>query len=512
LLLTLAVAALAAAPAMAEKNERASPPADRTEAPAAAPAPTAPVAARLPILLASALPADITAEERAALNKFYAGQNHRPVWVGEGQVTQAGAVALRRLLSLAESGAVDLGALDEALAARRGERSPAALAELELLIGAALVRAALDPRDPLRPGPRPQVLASAAAAPALARFLDIWLPPDPGFWRLRRAVGDYRALVAAGGWPEVQPGPRLEPGMAGPRVEQLRRRLLASGDLAASAGSAGGFDDALAEALIRFQNRHGLEADGVAGKDTIAALNLSAAARLAQLEANLRRRHGEARDWGRRYLAVNVAAARYRLVEDGRPVFDAVAIVGLPTWPTPLLSSEIGRLELNPYWTVPPRIEAEEIGPAIAADPNYMASHNMEWFGGMIRQRPGPGNALGAVKFLFDNPHSVYLHDTNQPKLFGRAERHLSHGCIRLPNARELAAWLLKDRPDWPRERIDEVIRSRRNTPVALPRPLPIHLHYDTAWVDEDGTVQFRPDLYGRDSGTPVAEIKEGSV
>ena len=514
LLLTIALTVLVAAPGMAEQQERASPPAKTESAPAVAPAPVAAaIPAGLRAILAGAadMPADISGE-RAALNKFYAGQNYRPIWVGDGGVTQAGAIALDRLLRLDESGALDLAPLAGAMSARRGDKMPAGLARLEALISAALVRAAIDPRDPLAPGPRPQVLASAAAAPAMSRFLDFWLPPDPGFWRLRQAVADYRAIAAAGGWPLVTPGPRLELGMTGARVDELRRRLIATGDLAAAAGPAGSFDGAVADAVSRFQNRHGLEPDGVAGKDTIAALNISAAVRLASLEANLKRRLGEARNWGRRYLAVNIAAARYRLVDGGVAVFDEVAIVGLPSWPTPVLSSEVDRLELNPYWTVPPRIEALELGPAISADPNYMKSHDMEWVDGMIRQRPGPNNALGAVKFLFPNAYSVYLHDTNQPKLFQRAERHLSHGCIRLPNARELAAWLLRDRADWPRQRIDEVIATRRNTGVALARGLPVHLHYDTAWVDDDGTVQFRPDIYGRDSDAPVAELREGSV
>jgi murein L,D-transpeptidase YcbB/YkuD len=196
---------------------------------------------------------------------------------------------------------------------------------------------------------------------------------------------------------------------------------------------------------------------------------------------------------------VNIPAATYRLVEDGQPVFENVTIVGQPDWPTPEVDSQIERIEFNPFWTVPPRIARLELLPKIRQDPEYLARHNMRQVAGMYRQDPGADNALGRVKFLFPNPHAVYLHDTNSPRLFQRQARYLSHGCVRVSNALDLAERLLEDEANWSREEIAEVLRRGKNRQATLSQPMPIHLVYDTAWVDDAGTVNFRDDIYGRD-------------
>ncbi len=317
--------------------------------------------------------------------------------------------------------------------------------------------------------------------------------------RLRAALARYRAIEAAGGWPTVPDGPNLEAGAEGARVALLRRRLQATGDLDETAAATAPFDAALDSSVRRFQARHGLAVDGIVGRRTLAALNRPVGARIATLELNLRRLEREARDWGERYLVVNVAAARYRLVEPGRPTVERPAIVGRPDWETPSLEGLIDRLEFNPTWTVPPRILRLELLPKIERDPDYLARHDMEWVDGLLRQAPGPNNPLGRVKFLFDNPYSVYLHDTSSPRLFERAERFLSHGCVRVADALDLARRLLRGDPDWPAERIEAVVASGRTERVRLSRPLPLHIVYDTAWVEENGIVNFRDDVYGRD-------------
>jgi murein L,D-transpeptidase YcbB/YkuD len=230
--------------------------------------------------------------------------------------------------------------------------------------------------------------------------------------------------------------------------------------------------------------------------------------RLATMEANLRRLQQQSRDWGDTYVAVNIAAARYRLIRDGETVVEQVAIVGQPDWKTPEIDSQIERIELNPYWTVPTRIALLEVGPEIEKDPDYLAKHNMRKVGDFYRQDPGPGNALGKAKFLFPNGYDVYLHDTNSPRLFEREVRFLSHGCVRVPNAVELAEHLLQDDSNWTRERIDATIGRGKNRSIELATPVPVHLVYDTAWVDESGEVQFRKDIYGRDADLLVAAAK----
>jgi murein L,D-transpeptidase YcbB/YkuD len=226
------------------------------------------------------------------------------------------------------------------------------------------------------------------------------------------------------------------------------------------------------------------------------------------MRANLRRLQRQGRAWGDSYIAVNIAAASYRLVDEGETVFEQVTIVGQPDWQTPEIDSQIERIELNPYWTVPERIARMEVQPAIEKDPDYLAKHNMQEVGGYYRQEPGDDNALGKAKFLFPNPYDVYLHDTNSHRLFQREGRFLSHGCVRIPNAVELAQILLRNDPRWTREKIDEVIEIGENRSITLKRPIPVHIVYDTAWVDESGAVEFRKDIYGRDSELQVASTR----
>lgn len=439
---------------------------------------------------------------RESLLAFYSQTGFAPLWLAADTLSPRGAQLVRALTKAAAAGAPHLQPFMSQISERQATSGPRALAELDVLLGAALLEVSINPADPAQPVPKGGLLAAAASAPDGARFLAERLPPDPSFWHLRAAVASYQAIVAAGGWPAMPESGKIEPGSHGPRVAALRSRLEASGDVAGSTGDPEFYDDQLRAAVEGFQRRHGLAADGVVGPGTFEALNVSAEARLTTLTANLRRLQRQARDWGDTYIAVNSAAARYRLVDGGRTVFDEVTIVGQPDWKTPEIHSEIERIELNPYWTVPPRIARLELAEEIAKDPAYLQTHNIRQVNGMYRQEPGPGNALGKAKFLFPNSYDVYLHDTNSHKLFKRDRRHLSHGCVRIPNAVALAEYLLKDDPNWSSQQIDSVLKRGKNRGVTLAQPMPVHIVYDTAWVDETGAVQFRKDVYGRDSTT----------
>jgi murein L,D-transpeptidase YcbB/YkuD len=440
------------------------------------------------------------------LARFYASRGYAPLWLGGTGLNFAGVTLHGRLRQIAAAGQTSTVTLVGDATGRMKAQSAQELVELEVLLSAGLVGAVIDPSDPASLAERPGVLYEVAAAgDPILRLRDL-LPTDSTFWRLRAAIQIYRGIDAKGGWPLVPLGPKLEIGVDDLRVEALRRRLLVTGDLAEMGPQPRRFDIALDAAVRRFQARHGLAVDGIVGANTLAALNVTPEQRLATMELNLRR--GQHREWGQRYLVVNAAAATYRLVDRGQQVLERVAIVGRPSWPTPQLDSVIDRLEFNPYWVVPPRIARLEVLPKIRRDPDYMRRNDMHWVNGQIVQNPGPKNPLGKVKFLFANPYSVYLHDTNSPQLFARWDRFLSHGCMRVSEALDLARYLLRNDPAWPAARVEQVLQSGRSVQVRLVAPIDLHVVYDTAWVDEAGTINFRQDVYGRDRfpGSAVAE------
>jgi murein L,D-transpeptidase YcbB/YkuD len=440
-----------------------------------------------------------------ALKAYYAANEHTPLWIGAEGLTSRGVQLARALLKARDAGAATLQPIMSAVESRRHATSLMARAELEILLSGALLDAAVAASDPTVDARADDALRIATAT-NMSDTLSRALPPDPAFWTLRDAVLVYRDLAAAGVWPTVPAGPKLEPGTRDARIVAVRARLAASGELSGADVASDAYDETLQRAVERFQSRHGLAPDGVVGPGTLQALNVPIAMRIETMEANLRRLQRQGRDWGHTYVAVNIAAARYRLVRDGETVFEQVAIVGQPDWKTPEIDSQIERVELNPFWTVPTRIARLEVGPEIEKDPDYLTKHNMRKVGEFYRQDPGPGNALGKAKFLFPNGYDVYLHDTNSPRLFEREVRFLSHGCVRIPNAVDLAEHLLlQDDPEWTRERIDAAIGRGKNRSIELATPVPVHLVYDTAWVDESGEIQFRKDIYGRDADLLVA-------
>jgi L,D-transpeptidase YcbB len=476
--------------------------------------------------------------DAATLQQIYAERDHAPIWVTSAGLQPQGERLLTIMERLHRSGAVSFGADLAGASVRRGALTPAALAELEVLLSSALAGAAVDPEDLLAPGPHPQALA-ALIDDGLDEALPQWLPPDPTFWRLRAAVDGYRAMAEHGAWPPVDPGPKLEPGMRDPRVIQVRQRLLASGDLtdapAEPAAEPAVYDEALANAIRRFQDRHGLAPDAVIGRGTIDALNVPVEERLASMVFNLQRLHQKARDWGDDYVMVNIAGAQLTLVQDGETAAFYNVIVGRRERRTPEVHSAINRLEFNPYWNVPSGIYAKDFLPKLRKDSGYLANYKnirvyrasepanevdpstVDWFSEearkmrlRLRQDPGPENALGPAKFLFPNNYDVYLHGTNKPSLFAKADRFLSSGCVRLPDPLGFAELLLENDPAWTRERIEQMIKDGRNRSVTLGEPLPVHLVYDTAWVDESGTVQFRSDVYRRDDRESVVAARGG--
>ncbi len=370
-----------------------------------------------------------------------------------------------------------------------------------------------------------QLLQNSLDGKQIEKGLQGLLPSDPGYVRLREVLQNYRGIARTGGWPEIPPGRTLHPGDRDARVGILRVRLGVSGDLPVFPGKDDHFfDAALSQAVRNFQQRHGLAGDGVVGPATLAALNVKVEGRIRQLEASMERWRWLPRDLGKQYITINIANFGLQAMENGRPVLNMRVIVGRRYQRTPNFSATMTYLVFDPYWNVPTHITRKEMIPMIARDPEYLSKNHLRVYEGWgprmkeidprtidwnqiipgkfiyhIRQDPGPTNALGRLKFMLPNKFDIYLHDTPVRELFQKTDRDFSHGCIRIEKAVDLAEYLLKPDPEWTRENILAAIEESKNKTVRLPRPIPVYVLYWTAWVDEDGTVQFRKDIYGRD-------------
>lgn len=368
-------------------------------------------------------------------------------------------------------------------------------------------------------------LRGVVGAADLAAYFAGWEPHNPDYAGLKSALAHYRGLAEMGGWGVVPLGETLKPGMTDPRVPFLRVRLAVTDDAPGQPPDPAApelYDDALAAAVMRFQARHGLEVDGAVGPATLVAMNTSIDERIASIEVAMERWRWMPPDLGAQYLIVNIAGFELKRVSAGTVEERMPVVVGKPYNRTPVFSDTIRYLEFNPYWNVPASIALKEELPKLQQNPADLMAQGFEavrggevyelnrinWaaagpgnFPFQLRQRPGPRNALGQVKFMFPNAHDVYLHDTPSRGLFGRAERAFSHGCIRLARPLDLAVQVLRagGLAGWDMGRIDNVLASTRNTVVNLDRPLPVHITYLTAWV-EDGEVSFRKDIYEHDA------------
>lgn len=360
-------------------------------------------------------------------------------------------------------------------------------------------------------------LAQRDIEAALARLLS----PHPDYAKLRAALAEYRQLAGDGGWPMVPSGERLEQGDQSPGVLALRARLRASGDLVDTGNDSMDFDAELDRAVRRFQARHGLTVDGIVGPRSIGALNVPITTRIQQLEVNLERLRWLPADLGRRHILVNVPGQYMSVVEDGRRVLDSRVVVGQRSRATPIFTGEMSYLVFSPFWHIPRSIAVRDKLPLLQRDPYALQADRIrifragqeidpgtvDWhsvttrnFNFTLRQDPGPRNALGGVKFMFPNHHSVYIHDTPSRSLFNRSQRALSSGCVRTDIPLELAQYLLRDQESWTTDRIRAAMQRTRERRVDLTETIPVHLQYWTAWADTDGTIHFRDDIYGRDS------------
>jgi murein L,D-transpeptidase YcbB/YkuD len=387
------------------------------------------------------------------------------------------------------------------------------------------------------PAPHPAAAKPAAAAstPEARSAAALALSHEPTYdegsaQRIREAALSYSDLAVRGGWPALPADAKFALGVQGPNDDLLRQRLIIAGDLGADKAS-GPYDDILAEAVKRFQLRHGLAATGTVTPRTLAALNVPVLKRIKQLEASLERLANMNFAFGQRYVVVNLPATFAEAVEDDKVVRRYRVIVGKTEKPSPTLMADITSVNLNPTWTVPSSISKSEISAHMRKDPGYLSrmhmevldardapidAHSVDWSGTRtpnftVRQQSGTWNALGAVKIDMPNAYSVYMHDTNQRNLFNDDYRFDSHGCSRVDNVRDLAAWLLKDQPQWNRAAIDAAIATGERHDIHVTKKVPVAWIYLTAWMTRDQTVQFRNDIYAQDEQLLEATAEEAA-
>jgi L,D-transpeptidase YcbB len=393
------------------------------------------------------------------------------------------------------------------------------------------------PAKPAATAPAKATAPKAAASTPESRSAEaLALSHEPTFdegtaQRIKEAALSYSDIAVRGGWPTIPADAKFAIGAAGANDDLLRKRLIISGDLADTKTS-GAFDNDVAEAVKRFQVRHGLAATGTMTPRTIATLNVSVQKRIKQLEASLERLEQTKFEFGQRYVVVNLPATFAEAVENDRVVRRYRVIVGKTEKPSPTLTAQITGVVLNPTWTVPSSIAKTEISAHMRKDPGYLSRmhmevldshdqpidpHSVDWSGTRtpnftVRQQNGTFNALGAVKIDMPNSYSVYMHDTNQRNLFSDDYRFDSHGCSRVDNVRDLATWLLSEEmPKWNRAAIDAAIATGVHQEVALPKKVPVAWIYLTAWMTRDQVVQFRNDIYAQDEQLLEATAEEAA-
>jgi murein L,D-transpeptidase YcbB/YkuD len=472
------------------------------------------------------------------LPKLYEDSNFEPLWGNPDSVAQ-----LFAELQLIDADGLDAGDYHYPVLLRLRDTigkpgDPALQADFDMLMTDSLIRMGyhllvgkVDPveldsdwnmQDTIGDLDTVLELAKAIGAGQVDTLVAQLRPQHEVYAGLKQALARYRRLRAEGGWQPVPAGPTLKPGMDDQRVPALRARLVATGDMAAESMQSTLFDPAVEQGVRAFQARQNLDVDGKVGKGTLAALNVPVQGRIDQIRVNLERARWVLHSLPEDFVLADIAGFRVTYFRAGIPVWTARSQVGKTYRKTPVFRSQIKYLVVNPTWTVPPTILRQDILPKVKKDPGYLASKNLrvidrqgktvdaatiDWkkytggsFPYMIRQDPGPDNALGQIKFMFPNDHAVYLHDTNHRDLFGRSERAFSSGCIRVEQPFELAELLLDDPEKWSREQILATVDTRQLQNVSLRQPVTIILMYWTAYMGGDGKVHFRKDIYDRDA------------
>jgi len=475
---------------------------------------------------------------REIILELYQGNDFRPYWTQNSNIQE-----LLELIEQAPDHGLIPGDYNESQLRRiwsDRNRNPAAeiRAGDDILLTESLLRygyhrrlgkikaSSLDPdinfkRETFRNQPPSETMHEILAASSLQLFIDLAAPSSPFYKRLQYWLAQYRELADAGAWRAVPEGTTLRAGDTDSRVAMIRARLAASGDLDTGADRKSvKFDEELASAVKTFQSRHGLDADGIVGNQTIAAMNVPIEQRIDQLRASLERLRWVKQEVAETMVVVNIAGYTAYFLKNGELAWATRAMVGKEYRRTPVFRGDMTYMEFNPTWTIPPGILRNDTLPAIKRDPGYLASKNIrvidrqgkfvdpqsvDWnryskgVPYTLRQDPGPDNSLGTVKFIFPNEHFVFLHDTPQRALFDRPERAFSSGCIRIEDPLRLAELILDDPGRRSRSNLEALVAGRKTQRIVLDEAVPVVITYLTASLDLDGNLLFFKDIYNRD-------------
>lgn len=469
----------------------------------------------------------ISDRDAAGLVAFYTGREFKPAWSENGKLTDAAKAIMTRIGKADEDG---LDAKAFAMPAADID-NPAgdAVAEAEVKLSLAIVTYARQAQigrtnpssidenigfEPVAPNPS-EVLAAVLAASDPAAVLSAYNPPHEGFKRLRAKLAELRASPLPP-METIASGPVLKAGMSDPRVPKLRARL---GVPAAEGVAPELFDNDIAEAVKAFQKSKDIAANGQLNPQTVNALNRGVVDRTGEIIANMERWRWEPRELGRFHVWVDVPGYMVRVFKDGKEFFSTRIVVGKPQNMTPIFSDNIQHVIVNPFWNVPVSITSKEMLPAIQRDPSSLTRQNYEVFANVggkyqlvdprqvdwatanmkmiqIRQRPGEGNALGNIKFMFPNKYAVYLHDTPSKALFQRSSRAFSHGCMRVMDPFAFADALLSEDRELNAAKIKKLVGGPEQQ-MNMSKHVPVHITYFTARVDDSGKLEFVDDIYG---------------
>jgi L,D-transpeptidase YcbB len=481
------------------------------------------------------------------LKGYYASPDAEFVWVEQGRLTEDGSALAA---AIAKSGADGLNPKDyqelafEALPNLSGEEDEAGA---ELALSQAFLKMARDlsggrtspslnsttiviERKTVDPKKWLDIARNSGAAAAFSTLR----PRHSQYAKLRQLLATYKNFQALGGWEPIAAGPTLKPGMRDSRVAEMRASLAARGYKGLTSADPILYDPELLNAVKTFQLNNGVEDDGIAGKGTLAIMNVPSEERIRQIIVNMERWRWLPNDLGTRHVLVNQAGFELFLVDGGKTVDRRRVIVGKPFHATPMFSDKIGYAEFNPTWTVSADIAKAEFLSKLQDDPGYLAAndyilysswaegaaeldpYSVDWnsvtgkFPYRIVQQPGKKNALGVVKFMFPNKHNIYLHDTPSRQLFAKTGRAFSHGCIRVAKPMEFAEKLFGIDQNLSRAQLDTFVSGGALKRVNLKTKVPIHLTYFTIWIGDDGRTAFHSDVYGRDR--VVSELMFGQL